>query len=72
MEKQAAEGDDFEEAEIAEADQGWLSDAYVTVKGWMGGNKQKFANLDHIIPGYQLLSPRSKCDSAVSALIKEM
>ena len=47
-------------------------DAFVTVKGWCGGNKQKFANLDHIIPGYQLLSPRSKCDSAISALIKEM
>jgi len=27
-------------------------DAFVTVKGWCGGNKQKFANLDHIIPGY--------------------
>ena len=70
MENQAAGEDDFAEAEIAEADQGMLMDAYITVKGWMGGSKQKFANLDHIIPGYQLLSPRSKCDSAVSALIK--
>ena len=49
-----------------------LMDAYITVKGYFTGNKQKFANLDHIIPGYQLMSPRSKCDSAVSALIKEM
>lgn len=72
MEKQAAGGDDFEEADIAEADQGMLMDAYVTVKGWMGGDKQKFANLEHIIPGYQLMSPRSKCDSAISAVIKEM
>ena len=49
-----------------------FTDAFVTVKGWFGGKKQQFANLDPIIPGYQLMSPRSKCDSAVSVLLKEM
>ena len=50
-----------------------FTDAISTVKGWFGGKKkQKFANLDGIIPGYSLMSPRSKCDSAVSSLIKEM
>ena len=39
MENQAAGEDDFAEAEIAEADQGMLMDAYITVKGWMGGSK---------------------------------
>ena len=35
-------------------------------------NKAKFSNLNDLIPGYYQLSPRSKCDSAVSQLIKEM
>ena len=35
-------------------------------------NKQKFSNLNDIIPGYYLMDPRSKCDAAVSQLIKEM
>lgn len=35
-------------------------------------NKTKFSNLNDIIPGYYLMDPRSKCDSAVSYLIKEM
>lgn len=69
---EVAGNDDFAEAEIEEADQGMFTDAFVTVKGWFGGKKQQFSNLDPIIPGYQLMSPRSKCDSAVSALLKEM
>ena len=48
-----------------------FTDAFDTVKGWFGG-KKKFANLDGTIPGYGLMSPRSKCDAAVSALIKDM
>lgn len=50
-----------------------FTDAFTTVKGWFGGKKYgKFADLDSVIPGYKLMSPRSKCDNAVSALIKEM
>ena len=50
-----------------------FSDAIGAVKGWFGGKKKDtFADLDSVIPGYKLMSPRSKCDNAVSALIKEM
>lgn len=49
-----------------------FTDALTTVKGWFGGKKQQFANLDGTIPGYGNMSPRSKCDAAVSALIKEI
>lgn len=49
-----------------------FSDAFDAVKGFFTGKKEKFANLDATIPGYTLMSPKSKCDSAVSALIKEM
>lgn len=50
-----------------------FTEAFDTVKGWFGGKKkQVFANLDNIIPGYTLMSPRTKCDSAISALIKEI
>ena len=38
----------------------------------MGGNKESFAKLDKVIPGYSKMSPRGKCDAAVTLLIKEM
>ncbi len=39
MQVEIAGNDDFAEAEIEEADQGMFTDAFVTVKGWFGGNK---------------------------------
>ena len=67
------DADEFAEALPEQADQGMFSDAFSTVKGWFGGKKkEKFADLDNVIPGYKLMSPRSKCDNAVSALIKEI
>ena len=68
--KPEAAEDEFAEADLAEADQGMFSDAFATVKGWFGGKKEKFANLDQTIPGYSAMSPRSRCDKAVSELIK--
>ena len=70
---QGAGDDDFAEAAIEQADQGMFSDAFNTMKGWFGGKKDKgFADLDQIIPGYTNMSPRSKCDSAMTALIKDL
>lgn len=55
----------------------YLSDIVETTKAHVSlstkfKNKQKFSNLNDIIPGYYLMDPRAKCDSAVSHLIKEM
>ena len=55
----------------------YLSDIIGTTKAHVSlptkfKNKQTFSNLNDIIPGYYLMDPRSKCDSAVSHLIKEI
>jgi hypothetical protein len=55
----------------------YLTDVIETTKAHVSlpsksTNKARFSNLNDLIPGYYQMSPRSKCDSAVSQLIKEM
>ena len=55
----------------------YLSDVIETTKAHVSiksksTNKKRFSNLNDTIPGYYQMTPRSKCDSAVSQTIKEM